>query len=91
MTTVRWTDAALADLDDLLAYTDANYSSLTAKVELRIRTVVQRVARRPQSARRLEQNSDVRVVPVLRYPFKIFYRVIRDEIQILHIHHAARQ
>jgi hypothetical protein len=30
-------------------------------------------------------------VPLGRYPYKIFYRVIADTIEILHIHHAARQ
>jgi hypothetical protein len=26
----------------------------------------------------------------VRYPFRIFYRVAGDRIEILHIHHAAR-
>jgi plasmid stabilization system protein ParE len=90
VTNVRWTAAALADLDEILAYTDANYPALSAKVELRIRAVIQRVTRLPRSARRMRQDSDVRVVPVLRYPFKVFYRAAGDEIEILHIHHTAR-
>jgi toxin ParE1/3/4 len=34
---------------------------------------------------------DIRVVPLVRYPFRIFYQVEQDHILILHIHHAARQ
>jgi plasmid stabilization system protein ParE len=26
-----------------------------------------------------------------RYPYKIFYRVTDDRVEILHIHHAAQQ
>jgi toxin ParE1/3/4 len=29
-------------------------------------------------------------VPLGRYPYKIFYRVADDTVQILHIHHAAQ-
>lgn len=91
MMIVVWTAAATADLDEILAYTSANYPSLLAAVELRVRSAIERIARWPESARRLEQRQDVRVLPVLRYPFKIFYRVAGDRIEILHIHHAARK
>jgi hypothetical protein len=30
-------------------------------------------------------------MPVVRYPYKIFYRVAGDTLEVLHIHHAARQ
>ena len=38
----------------------------------------------------LEQRSDVRVMPVVRYPYLIFYTVSGDELRILHIRHGAR-
>jgi plasmid stabilization system protein ParE len=31
------------------------------------------------------------VLPVGRYPYKIFYRVADEAVEILHIHHAARE
>jgi hypothetical protein len=43
-----------------------------------------------RAARRVEERPGVRVLPVLRYPFKIFYRILEDRVEILHIHHAAR-
>ena len=91
MTNVRWTAAALADLDQIHAYTDANYPALKPSVELRIRAVIQRVARLPRSARRFGQHPDIRIVPVLRYPFRIIYRIVGDDIEILHIHHTSRE
>jgi toxin ParE1/3/4 len=42
----------------------------------------------------MAQTSDepnVRMTPVGRYPFLIFYTIERDEVVILHVRHAARQ
>jgi toxin ParE1/3/4 len=60
-------------------------------VERRIRSIVAHIARWPESSRRSAKRPDVRVVGLGRYPFKIFYRVTGDTVEILHIHHAARQ
>ncbi|MGY3619802.1 plasmid stabilization system protein ParE [Bradyrhizobium sp. USDA 10063] len=32
----------------------------------------------------------VRAVPLIRYPYRVFYRNTGQAIEILHIHHAAR-
>jgi len=29
-------------------------------------------------------------VPFIRYPYKLFYRVVSERIEVLHIHHTAR-
>jgi hypothetical protein len=47
---VVWTDAALADVDDILAFTAANYPMLVNSVERRIRAVVERLGTWPASA-----------------------------------------
>jgi plasmid stabilization system protein ParE len=87
---VVWTEAALADLDSVLTYTSIHYPMLVAAVELRIRAVVNRVGRWPESGRPVEERAGVRVVPLLRYPYRLFYRVTDDHVEILHPHHAAR-
>ena len=33
----------------------------------------------------------VRVVPLIRYPYKVFYRATSDAVEILYIHQAARR
>lgn len=88
---VVFTEAALADLDQVLAFTRANYPASVISVERRIRTVIERIFRWPESSRQVEERPGVRVVPVIRYPFRIFYRISADKVEILHIHHAARQ
>jgi toxin ParE1/3/4 len=59
--------------------------------ERRIRSVVVHIARWPESSRRLAKRPGVHAVPLGRYPYKIFYRINDDKVEILHIHHAARQ
>ena len=87
---VVWTESALADLDEILAYTAANYPSLIEPLERRVRATVARLARWPHSARSVEERSGVRVVPLVRYPYRVFYRVDGETVELLHIHHAAR-
>jgi plasmid stabilization system protein ParE len=87
---IIWTETALADLDSVLAYTSIHYPTLVAAVELRIRAVVSRAGRWPESDRPVEERPGVRVVPLLRYPYRMFYRVADDHVEILHLHHAAR-
>jgi plasmid stabilization system protein ParE len=52
---IVFTSAALADLDEILAYTSANYPTLVIPVERRIRVVIERMRLWPESARRVEE------------------------------------
>ncbi|MBZ0141497.1 MAG: type II toxin-antitoxin system RelE/ParE family toxin [Pseudorhodoplanes sp.] len=88
---VRFTDEALRDLDGIADYLANQYPGLGAAVELRIRIIVAHIRRWPESARRSAGRPDIRVVPLGRFPYRIFYRVLADTVEILHIHHAARE
>ena len=57
----------------------------------RIRPVIDLIARQPNIAPRLPKRPTVRVALVLRYPYKVFYRVQGEEVEILHIRHTARR
>ena len=87
---VAFTSAALADLDDLLSYTSLNYPDVLPALERRIRAVLERIEQWPESAREVSGRAGVRVVPLIRYPYRIFYQITTDRTAILHIHHAAR-
>jgi plasmid stabilization system protein ParE len=76
----------LADIGDWLT---VQHPHVAPAVERHIRATIA-LERWPQSARRSAYRADVRVVVVTRYPYKVFYRVT-DRVEILHIHHAARQ
>ena len=88
---VVYTDAALADLDDITLWLTANYPGLGPAVERRLRLVVAHIARFPDSMRASAHRPGVRVATLGRYPYKIFYRLRGDTVEILHIHHAARE
>lgn len=50
---VVFTDAAVDDLRSIAAYLTANYPSATANVEKRLRIVIARIARWPESAQQV--------------------------------------
>jgi plasmid stabilization system protein ParE len=76
---------ALADLDQITTYYAANASPAIAEaIGRRVENIVDRICRVPEAAPRVTQRSQVRVVAVVRYPFRIFYRVRDDAIDIRH-------
>lgn len=88
---VVYTDSALHDLDEIAVWLKAHYPGLGKAVERRLRLVVAHIARWPESMRASANRTGVRVVPLGRYPYKIFYHVSGEAVEILHIHHAARE
>lgn len=85
-----YTAAALGDLAEIAEWLAIHYPSIAPAIQQRIRQVVSIVARWPESAPRSGKRPGVRVASVSKYPYKIFYRVMADSVEILHIHHAAR-
>jgi toxin ParE1/3/4 len=87
---VIYTDEALRDLDGILTFIRSRYPSILPAFEQRLRSIERRVGRWPMSAEEVSQRPGVRVVPFIRYPYKIFYRVTGETVEILHVHHAGR-
>lgn len=87
---VIWSAAALHDLEQITAYVLTHYPTIAPALERRIRLSVARIGRWPESARRSAHGDGVRIAPLGRYPYRIFYRVTADAIFILHLHHTAR-
>jgi toxin ParE1/3/4 len=88
---VEFSRRAVADLrkvsSDSLAFGDA----VAAAVETRIREIVIYVGKHPEGPPPVTDRPGVRVVPLIRYPYKIFYRILGDRVRILHIRHTSRQ
>jgi toxin ParE1/3/4 len=87
---VRYRAQARADIEEIRRYLQQR-SPLGARNVLRsIRASVRFIADNPNAA---EQTDDpgVRVKVVLEYPYKIFYSVHPEMIEILHIRHSARE
>jgi plasmid stabilization system protein ParE len=88
---VVYTDEALRELDEILDYIASHYPTVSASFEKRLRTVVTRIGEFPESAQQVDDRPGVRVVPLIRYPYKVFYRVTPQAVEILYIHHASRR
>jgi plasmid stabilization system protein ParE len=83
---------AIADLNEIAEYYSSKASSKIAQsIERRFKDVIERICRAPESAPRVSQRSNVRAASVVRYQFRIFYRVRDDTIDILHIRHTSRR
>jgi toxin ParE1/3/4 len=88
---VVYTKAALSDLEHIGHWLSTNYPAVAPAVAQRVRRVAAHLALWPEAAQRSTKRTGVRVIPLGRYPYKIFYRVTEDAVEILHIHHAAQQ
>jgi plasmid stabilization system protein ParE len=89
---VEYSNRALADLRKLSAGSQATFGHrVAAALEARIRAIVEQIRQAPESAPRVEQRPGVRIVPLIRYPYKIFYRILDDTVRILHIRHTSRR
>ena len=87
---VIYTDGARKDLDGILAYIASNYPTVYEPFLIRLRSVTARIGMWPDSAQEVAEEPGVRVVPLLRYPYKIFYRNTGEAVEIMYIHHAAQ-
>ena len=88
---VEYSKRAIADLHKLSIDSLAFGDNVAAAVERRIRTMVAHIARYPYAAQEVTNRPGMHVLPLIRYPYKIFYRVLDDRIRILHIRHTARR
>ena len=89
---VEYSRRAVADLRKISTDSRRAFGERVAEaLEARIRAVVDRISRYPLSAPEVEQRPVRHVVPLARYPFKIFYRILDDRVRMLHIRHTARQ
>jgi plasmid stabilization system protein ParE len=88
---VEYSNRAVADLRKVSADSLEFGEAVALAVEARIRMVIARIAAHPTAAQRIAERPGVHVVPLIRYPYKIFYRVLDDRVRILHIRHSSRR
>jgi plasmid stabilization system protein ParE len=88
---VEFSKRAAADLRKVSADSRVFGTAVAAAVELRIRQLIAHIAARPHLAARVVERPGMHVIPLIRYPYKIFYRVFEDRVRILHIRHSSRR
>jgi toxin ParE1/3/4 len=88
---VRYSRLALAELDVILSDLAAKNSTAAQRFEDRIRQVGERIGRFPHGFQEVAERPGVRRVPLVRYPYLIFYKIFADEVIVLRVVHGARK
>lgn len=86
---VRYTPRAFSDRERIVEYLRERSPVGARNVAASIRDAVAQLSEHPLSGYRTS-DPEVRVVFIVRYPYKIFYRV-REIVEILHIRHTSRR
>lgn len=81
---------ALHDLENIAAYLSARSPSGARNVLAAIRANIDALSHFPEIAP-LVDDAGHRRLPIVRYPYVVFYRVAADELLVLHIRHTARR
>jgi toxin ParE1/3/4 len=90
--TVEYSRRALTDLRDIAAYyASSDRPAVGEAVADRIAEVVVRLKTAPRSGRAVPEREGVRVAPLLRYSYNIFYTLVGDTLRIVHIRHTSRR
>lgn len=87
---VRYTPRARTDLKDIYDYITQHNPRGARRVKARIKKTAASLGTLPGMGRQ-SPRPNVRMIGVPRYPYVIYYRIVGDEVQIIHIRHAARQ
>jgi plasmid stabilization system protein ParE len=88
---VRYSRLALAELDAILSDLASKNPAAARGFEERIRRIVERVGRFPEAFQEIAERAGIRRIPLLRYPYLLFYTVIAGEVIVLRIVHGARK
>lgn len=87
---IRYTLRARADLSEIRAYLLKRNPRVAAAVLTTIRQRIVWLADFPLMAPETDEPG-VRALPMVRYPYKVYYEVADDEVRILHVRHTRRQ
>lgn len=88
---VRYSSLALAELDAILSGLAAKNLTAAQRFEERIRQVSERMGRFPNGFQEVAERPGVRRVPLVRYPYLIYYIVSAGEVIVLRVVHGARK
>ncbi|GLK80978.1 type II toxin-antitoxin system RelE/ParE family toxin [Methylopila turkensis] len=84
---LRYTPAALAELEQVLAYLSELSPQGAQRVRTRIRAVLELLSDFPRNGARVGQLRRIRATP---YPYLIFYEIAGNEIVVVAVRHGAR-
>jgi toxin ParE1/3/4 len=89
--TVRYTARARADLRDIFDYISNDDPDAARRVRRAIFDAIQLIAARPSIGIQNVKDAGMRSKLVLRYPYRVHYRVDGVDVWIVHVRHTARR
>ena len=87
---VRLDPRAVGDLDEIRAYLVERSPGGAERVRRHIAETLERLGDFPFLGRQTDEPG-VRVLPLTRYPYLIFYAVLDETVAVLHVRHGARE
>ena len=87
---IRYTPRAFADREAIFDYIEERSPKGALAIKQAIENSIKRLEDFPYSATATDAY-DVRELIVPRRPYKVYYRVVEDEVWIVHIRHSARR
>ena len=87
---VRYSKGAIADLIGIADYIREHNPRAAEAVEKRIRASIDQLETFPLIGR-LTDDPSIRMYPIVRYPYLVFYEAVGGEVVIHHIRHGRRK
>lgn len=88
---LRYSRLALVELDSILSDLADKSPNAAKRFADRIDLVGQRIGRFPNGFQEMAERPGVRRVPLVRYFYLIFYKIIAGEVVVLRVVHGARK
>ncbi|MBT6144179.1 MAG: type II toxin-antitoxin system RelE/ParE family toxin [Gemmatimonadetes bacterium] len=90
MAEVRWTLQALDDVEAICLFIARDAPRVASVFADRAFLATDRLVEHPRLGRVVPETQDSSVREISVYSYRIIYRIRRDEVQVLTVHHGAR-
>ncbi len=87
---VRYSAPALAEIDEIFEFIARDNAAAASDVLMAIANAIALVRLYPHKSRRTRQRG-MRALPLSRYPYIIFFKIRRGELEVLHVLHGAHR
>jgi len=85
---LEYSERAVSEISGIVEYLRVRNPHAAQRVALELKTAVQVVAQFPYSGR--DVGNGIRVFPVGRYPYLIYWTIQNDIVSVLHVRHTSR-